>query len=300
MRPCSGLKPVCYSDYKCVPPLELLKTFALTQLTENGRVLCIERQTAAGALQSVAAIFPKTTPDTCKILCSAGLGGKYLSNVAFLPSQGHVVQISCGLEHAVILTSSGKLFGWGSNICRQLDPSSSPDEAWPACRPITIPSDVDGDSDAESSVITQLSCRGWATAVLFQGGSVAMTGALSLYGLQDRAEWILFSLVDDDATIGTVSMGSTFVLATTSSGALYSFGRGPMGELGQGDRISICTEPAVVAVMKGRIVTFVTCGDHHAAAICEDSGDSALFLWGRNLSGECAVHPASGPITTPR
>lgn len=274
--------------------------FALTQLTENGKILCIKRQTDAEALQSVVAIFPKTSPETCRILCSAGLGGKYQSQVAFLPKQGHVVQISCGLEHAVILTSSGQLFGWGSNQCRQLDPSSSLQEAWPSCRPITTPSDVESDSDTESSVITQLSCRGWATAVLFQDGGLAMTGALSLYGLQDRAEWVVFSLSDDDATMGMVSIGSTFVLTTTSSGALYSFGRGPMGELGQGDKIDICTQPAVVAAMKGRIVTFIGCGDHHAAAICEDSGDSALFLWGRNLSGECAVHPASGPISTPR
>ncbi len=281
--------------------LEFLYIYVeFTNLAENGKVLRIDRQTDDGALQSVVAIFPKTTRETCKILCSAGLGGKYLSQVAFLPSHGQVVQISCGLEHAVILTSSGKLFGWGSNHCRQLDPSSSHEETWSACRPITTPTDVDSDSDAESSAITQLSCRGWATAIIFQGGSLAMTGALSLYGLQDRAEWVLFSLSNDDATMVMVSIGSTFVLTTTSSGALYSFGRGPMGELGQGDKIDICTQPAVVAVMKGRIVTFVTCGDHHAAAICEDSGDSALFLWGRNLSGECAVHPGSGPISTPR
>ncbi len=260
----------------------------------------IERQTAVAALESVAAKFPKTNQETCKILCSAGLGGKYLSSVAFLPSQGHVVQISCGLEHAVILTSSGKLFGWGSNQCRQLDPSSPSQEVWRACRTIECPSDVEVGSDAERSAITQLSCRGWATAVLFQQGGFAITGSLSLYGLQDRAEWTLFSSFDDGATMGMISIGSTFVLTTSSSGALYSFGRGPMGELGQGDTISICTEPTIVSVMKGRIITYIACGDHHASALCEDSGNSSLFLWGRNLSGECAVHPGSGPITTPR
>lgn len=272
----------------------------LTNLAENGSVLRIERQTNVAALESIASIFPNTNKETCKILSSAGLGGKFLRSVAFLPTQGHVVQISCGLDHAVILTSSGKLFGWGSNQSRQLDPSSSEEEVWKDCRSITNPSDVVGDSDTESSAITQISCRGWATGVLFQQGGFAITGALPLYGLQDRAEWIVFSSFDDGATIGMISLGSTFVLATSSSGALYSFGRGLMGELGQGDKIHICTEPSIVSVMKGRIATHIACGDHHAAAICEDSGDSALFLWGRNLSGECAVHPGSGPITTPR
>jgi len=270
-----------------------------TNLIGNGSVLRIEKQTNIASLESVAATFPKTNKDTRKILCSVGLGGKFLSSVAFSPSQGHVIQIACGLEHAVILTSSGKLFGWGSNQCRQLDPSSSTEAVWLACRSIPTPSDVDGDM-AESSAITQISCRGWATAVLFQQGGFAMTGSLSLYGILERAEWILFSLVDEGAPMGMITVGLTFVLTTTSSGALYSFGRGPMGELGQGAAISICTEPTIISVMKGRITTFIACGDHHAAAICEDSGDSALFLWGRNLSGECAVHPGSGPITTPR
>ena len=269
-------------------------------MIENGSVLRIEKQTDVASLESVAVTFPKTNKDTRKILCSAGLGGKFLSSVAFLPSQGHVVQIACGLEHAVVLTSSGKLFGWGSNQCKQLDPSSSTEAVWSACRSIPTPSDVDGDSEAESSAITQLSCRGWATAVLFQQGGFAMTGALSLYGILERADWIVFSLVDEGAPMGMISVGLTFVLTTTSTGSLYSFGRGPMGELGQGVTISICTEPTAISVMKGRIITFIACGDHHAAAICEDLGDSALFLWGRNLSGECAVHPGSGPITTPR
>jgi hypothetical protein len=269
-------------------------------LIENGSVLCIEKQTNVAALKSVADIFPKTNQETCKILCSAGLGGKFQSSFIFLPNQGHVVQISCGLEHAVILTASSKLFGWGSNQFGQLDPTSSSKEVWSTCRSITSPLDVDVDNDVESSVVTQISCRSWATAVLFQKGGFAVTGALSLYGLQDCVDWKFFSLVGEGASMGMIALGSTFLLASTLSGVLYSLGRGPMGELGQGDAINICTEPTLVAVMKGRIITSIACGDQHAAAICEDSGDSALFLWGRNLSGECAVHPGSGPITTPR
>ena len=284
----------------CPNNLQLFKQHLDTNLVGNGSVLRIERQTEVASLEFVSANYPKSNLETRNILCSAGLGEKYLSSVVFLPSQGHVVQISCGLEHAVILTSSGKLFGWGSNQCRQLDPNTSSEGVWPTCRPMTIPSDVEDGNDEKSSTISQLSCRGWATAVLFQQGGFAMTGALSLYGLQERSDWVLFTFLDEGTSMGMICIGSTFVLTTSSSGSLYSFGRGSMGELGQGYNMNICTEPTIVSVMKGRIITSIACGDHHAAAICEDSDVSALFLWGRNLSGECAVHPGSGPITTPR
>jgi len=65
--------------------------------------------------------------------------------------------------------------------------------------------------------------------------------------------------------------------------AVYSFGFGKFGQLGQVTESSDHTDPVIVSALKGKRVVSVSCGESHSLAITE-YGD--LYSWGRGREGQ--------------
>lgn len=118
---------------------------------------------------------------------------------ASLPSfYGQVVAVACGLEHAGAITASGALFMWGSNRDGQLgcgDPAELPFES--------VPTRVFVDGDAEAKVVGNLR--------------------------QFRQ-----SVTAADRRVVHLACGYRHTTAATSDGAVFAWGSGMMGVLGQG------------------------------------------------------------------
>lgn len=102
------------------------------------------------------------------------------------------------------------------------------------------------------------------------------------------------------ARIATIAVGADHVLATTTSGIVYAWGRNHRGQLGNG---STADRHVPVPVAKGiqGPVRIIAAGNGISAAV-NHSGE--LFLWGRDTFGQLglgAVHrPAEGAVSQTR
>jgi alpha-tubulin suppressor-like RCC1 family protein len=85
------------------------------------------------------------------------------------------------------------------------------------------------------------------------------------------------------AGTATVVAGVGFTLALTRSGALYSWGDGRFGQLGNGSTRPVLVKPVRVAVPGGRRVVAVDAAGGHAVAL---TSDGQAWAWGRNNAGQ--------------
>ncbi len=82
--------------------------------------------------------------------------------------------------------------------------------------------------------------------------------------------------------IENVGAGDSHVLATTTSGQLYSWGVGYYGCLGHGDEKSLYV-PKIIDALSGRFIVSVSGGANHS--IVRDN-EGNLFVWGRDNFGQ--------------
>nr|XP_047123873.1 E3 ubiquitin-protein ligase HERC2 isoform X1 [Hydra vulgaris]XP_047123877.1 E3 ubiquitin-protein ligase HERC2 isoform X2 [Hydra vulgaris] len=74
----------------------------------------------------------------------------------------------------------------------------------------------------------------------------------------------------------SVHSGGNHVMALTSDGLAFSWGDGENGQLGHGNLMS-CSKPHLIEAFVGKIVTDISCGSAHSAAIVENK---YLYTWG--------------------
>jgi alpha-tubulin suppressor-like RCC1 family protein len=81
----------------------------------------------------------------------------------------------------------------------------------------------------------------------------------------------------------SVAAGATHAAAVTDKGAVYCWGYGKDGQIGDGNREVFNFSPVEVAALKGKGVVSVACGGGHTGALTQDG---TLYLWGRGRSGQ--------------
>jgi alpha-tubulin suppressor-like RCC1 family protein len=106
----------------------------------------------------------------------------------------------------------------------------------------------------------------------------------SQLGLGDTADQDQPTYVDALRGVGVqqITCGSGHTVALTTDGDLLSFGRGDDGRLGLGDN-GWKYVPRMCQALAGLVVTQVTCGSYHTAAVTRDG---ALHTWGGGLFGK--------------
>lgn len=75
----------------------------------------------------------------------------------------------------------------------------------------------------------------------------------------------------------------------------YDLGRGDDGRLGHGDN-GWKYVPRLIQVLAGQVVTHVTCGSYHTAAV---TGNGVLFCWGGGMYGKLG-HGNEAGCSTPK
>ncbi|XP_020088433.1 uncharacterized protein LOC109710332 isoform X2 [Ananas comosus] len=180
------------------------------------------------------------------------------------------IAVSCGVWHTAAVvevivtqssTSSGKLFTWGDGDKYRLGHG---DKA-PRLKPTCVPSLIDYN-------FHKIACGHSLTIGLTTSGHLFTMGS-SVYGQlgNTQADGKFPCLVVDKLggeAVAEVACGSYHVAVLTTTGEVYTWGKGANGRLGHGD-IEDRKTPMLVETLKDRAVRHIACGSSFTAAICQ-------------------------------
>eukprot|EP00569_Conticribra_weissflogii_P016347 CAMPEP_0171399114 /NCGR_PEP_ID=MMETSP0880-20121228/6388_1 /TAXON_ID=67004 /ORGANISM="Thalassiosira weissflogii, Strain CCMP1336" /LENGTH=839 /DNA_ID=CAMNT_0011913219 /DNA_START=41 /DNA_END=2560 /DNA_ORIENTATION=- len=93
-----------------------------------------------------------------------------------------------------------------------------------------------------------------------------------------------------------IACGSGHTVVLTGDGEVYTWGRGDDGRLGHGDN-GWKYVPRLTHSLTGQIITHVTCGSYHTAAV---SSNGDLYTWGGGMYGKLGHGNESGHSTPKR
>ncbi|XP_036356591.1 X-linked retinitis pigmentosa GTPase regulator isoform X2 [Octopus sinensis] len=191
-----------------------------------------------------------------------------------LPSCSHYKALAAGFEHSVCLTESGDVYVWGSNSEGQLGFGDLTESY--------VPTRLLAEETIKSVAVGY-----YHTALLTENGSVYVFGETEggKLGLGDEIKKCRtpVRLVSFDATVQSISCGSSYTALITKQNELYTFGTGSNGELGHGTSQQMLSTPKKVCLPFQ--VKAVSCGANHTAIITEDG---YLYTFGDSRHGKLA------------
>ena len=182
-----------------------------------------------------------------------------------------VKSVACGSWHTAAIVEimadrfkfnaiGGKLFTWGDGDKGRLGHVDEEKKLLPTC----VAQLVDHD-------FVQVSCGRMLTVGLTNHGTVytmgsAIHGQLGNPRANDRSITVVEGKLKEEF-IKKIASGSYHVVALTTTGSVYSWGKGTNGQLGLGD-IKDRNSPTLVEVLRDRQVESIICGSNSTAAIC--------------------------------
>lgn len=182
-----------------------------------------------------------------------------------------VKSVACGSWHTAAIVEvivdrfkfngvGGKLFTWGDGDKGRLGHADEEKKLLPTC----VAQLVDHD-------FVQVSCGRMLTAGLTSHGTVytmgsAIHGQLGNPQAKDRTITIVEGNLKEEF-VKEIASGSYHVSVLTTSGSVYSWGKGANGQLGLGD-IDDRNSPTLVEALRDRQVESIACGSNSTAAIC--------------------------------
>lgn len=144
--------------------------------------------------------------------------------------------ISCGSNHTVCLTKSGKIYVWGDNSCRQLGLGDDNDRYFP--RELILPKKYN------ELHVRSIICGGYHTVALTKCNTLYVwgdndEGQLGLGDTNEQYKPQKLSLTN----VESVSCGLLHTTAITYFGQIYVWGQNCFGQLGLADRIDCIASP---------------------------------------------------------
>uniref|UniRef100_A0A2N9G941 FYVE-type domain-containing protein n=1 Tax=Fagus sylvatica TaxID=28930 RepID=A0A2N9G941_FAGSY len=182
-----------------------------------------------------------------------------------------VKSVACGSWHTAAIVDIivdcfkfnakvGKLFTWGDGDKGRLGHANQERKLLPTC--VTQLLDHD---------FVQVSCGRMLTVGLTNLGTVHTMGS-TVHGqlgnplAKDKSITIVEGKLKEEF-IKDISSGSYHIAVLTSSGSVYTWGKGANGQLGLGD-IEDRNSPTLVETLRDRQVESIACGSSFTAAIC--------------------------------
>jgi alpha-tubulin suppressor-like RCC1 family protein len=192
-----------------------------------------------------------------------------------LPPGVTVTAISAGGFHSLALTSTGAVYAWGANFYGQLGNGTVASSAVPV--PVTLPAGV---------TIKFVAAGGSHSLAVTSSGQVYSWGRNASGQLGDG------SFADSDlpvqvqmpagAEAASAAAGAAHSLAVTSDGAVYAWGFGSSGQLGNGSRAE-SDLPVKVRLPNGAGATQASAGAAHSLAV---TSDGRVYAWGYDAQGQ--------------
>ncbi|KAL0487754.1 E3 ubiquitin-protein ligase HERC1 [Acrasis kona] len=191
-----------------------------------------------------------------------------------------IVDVGCGMFHFMLLSSEGKLYGYGDNSYGAVGTGSNSDAVWD-------PSAVRGETDGRR--IVSMAGGFHHSIVLDDTGTVFTYGwnycnQLGTGDFVDRRKSVKidYSGILSGKIITQISCGSLFSLLLSSAGEVYSFGDNKYGQLGYGDGVQNTTVAInSTGILYGKRIASIASGFGFSIII---DYDGVAYGFGYNLN----------------
>ncbi|XP_034137054.1 probable E3 ubiquitin-protein ligase HERC4 isoform X1 [Drosophila guanche] len=190
-----------------------------------------------------------------------------------------VVQIACGNNHSLALTSCGELYSWGSNIYGQLG-VQSPKELAHCNYPLKL-------TTVLGIPLATIACGGNHSFLISKSSAVFGWGknTSGQLGLNDEENRAYPTQLKTMRTLGVryVACGDEYSVFLTNEGGVFTCGAGNYGQLGHGFKSNEMI-PRMVMELMGSTITQVACGNRHTLALVPSRG--RVYGFGLGSSGQ--------------
>eukprot|EP00743_Colponemidia_sp_Colp-15_P008201 GILK01008894.1.p1 GENE.GILK01008894.1~~GILK01008894.1.p1 ORF type:complete len:825 (-),score=104.84 GILK01008894.1:236-2710(-) len=197
-----------------------------------------------------------------------------------------IVQMSCGQQHNLARSDTGKVFAWGSGALGQMGIDSARDRLIPILvEPIEdrVATFVAAGFNHSVAVVDDGSIFSWGHSEYYQHGAV-QTSDDSRSGFQHDLTSSRYYFVPrhmtamKDHKVVSVVCGSHYTIATTDSGQLYSWGWNDHAQLGQG-WVRFLPVPRPISAFEKKQVLKLAPGPHHCVAVVKSEDVSFGFAF---------------------
>ncbi|XP_065336810.1 RCC1 and BTB domain-containing protein 1-like [Cloeon dipterum] len=213
-----------------------------------------------------------------------GLGIKQYTKVptkiSGLLEHKKVVQVACGSDHTLALTSEGEVYAFGRNNYGQLGLGTTNDH-W-------LPQRVGGLLDGK--IVTSVACQAFSSIALLHSGKICAWGfnrgdMLSLSSTSEHECSPCKVIGLKGIVISKIACGLCFTLALSNVGETYSWGVFSISESGQNG----LERPFIISKMMGRVkdIAATHYESHPCAAINEKN---QVYIWG-SCNGSFDLNP---------
>ncbi|GLD96139.1 hypothetical protein PINS_up004817 [Pythium insidiosum] len=205
-----------------------------------------------------------------------------------------VLQVACGANHTMCMTSDGKLFSWGDNTYGQLGQGAA------TAKPYGTPGRIE-----KVVNVRNLFCGGNQSFVVTMDNNVLAAGSniAGQLGFGDRVDRAAFERLPFFRKLASASLGSssrdnsssTFVEVELACGLyhtlavrgrrVYAWGNGDDGRLGHGN-LETYLEPTPIAALVDVSIASVVCGGSHSGALATNG---EVYSWGNGHYGQLGL-----------
>uniref|UniRef100_M4C3K0 Rab-GAP TBC domain-containing protein n=1 Tax=Hyaloperonospora arabidopsidis (strain Emoy2) TaxID=559515 RepID=M4C3K0_HYAAE len=224
-----------------------------------------------------------------------------------------ILQVACGGEHLLYLTSTGDVYSYGDNEDKKaaavtMAIKDNPNDSEPARSSVTVSflaprlvEELALEKALHRTTIATIACGAQHSLAITDAGELYTWGSgedgrLGHGDMRDRAvPRKVMSLLRE--SVVNASCGGAHTAVLTTKGTVFTFGRGRNGRLGLGDYRWRDTPHPIQEFPKGTRIAHVVCGWNFTAALdCEGK----LFTWGKTGEGQCGLGYVDKDQVVPR
>eukprot|EP01083_Nonionella_stella_P191782 709582_1 len=191
-----------------------------------------------------------------------------------------IAEVGCFASHVIALTESGKVYTWGKGDNGRLGHGNAVQQSHP--KRVRIGKDdiscVRVSAGLGFSVALDSDGKVWTFG---QGSS----GQIGNGANNDQKTPVMVQGILEDKRISTIAAGGSHVLAVSSGGQLYAWGKNQYGQLGLGS-IGNKDEPVLVDSAVALSFVMLCAGWEHSMAL---TAKGALYTWGGGYEGSRPV-----------
>ncbi|KAE9006580.1 hypothetical protein PR003_g16815 [Phytophthora rubi] len=224
-----------------------------------------------------------------------------------------IIQVACGGEHLLYLTSTGDVYSYGDNEDKKAaavtiatntnspDSDSTRNNTSSSFLAPHLVEELALEKALHRTTIAMIACGAQHSLAITDAGELYTWGSgedgrLGHGDMRDRAvPRKVMSLLRE--SVVNASCGGAHTAVLTAKGTVFTFGRGRNGRLGLGDNKWRDTPHPIVGFPQGTRISQVVCGWNFTAALDREGN---IFTWGKTGEGQCGLGYVDKDQVVPR